>query len=225
MKENTISRIIYITTVSAMGLLCVILFTISTNQQNKIERMEEQQIEYKMKTEERFEILIDEIDYLEKKLEKKNEIEIKDALKYIEPLKENNKEQYTVEYKNILNIYDKDIELYNEYTEEEIYTICRCIETETYQCPFEAKVNVANVIFNRIENDLFPNDAISVITAANQFAYHRTNISEDTVLALEYAYLNEDTTNGAIAFRSDSTQQHWGSLELCHNDGFHCFYK
>lgn len=130
-----------------------------------------------------------------------------------------------VEYARILNENEQKLEIYKEYTKDEIDIMCRCIETETYQCPFEAKVNVANVIFNRINNEIFPNDAVSVITAANQFAYHRSNISEDTLLALEYAYLNEDTTNGAIAFRSDSQQSHWGQWELCHNDGFHCFYK
>lgn len=225
MEKVNINEIIIRLTLATLTLLCIFLYIVDFNQRQEIINLENEYIEYKINSEERIKILIEKKEELENKIIELKKETVKEEINYLEPFKETNKEQYMIEYAKILNENEQKLEIYKEYTKDEIDIMCRCIETETYQCPFEAKVNVANVIFNRIKSDIFPDDAVSVITAVNQFAYHRTSISEDTILALEYAYLNEDTTNGAIAFRSDSQQSHWGQWQLCNNDGYHCFYK
>lgn len=184
---------------------------------------------YKSSAEERIDIMANRIEVLTEEYNKLSDATMEEMLSYIEPLKKLDKKEYMTQYQRIIekygNLEQKGLGIYEEYTAEEIEIMCRCIETEVYQCPFDAKVNVANVIFNRIESEKFPNDPHSVITAKNQFAYHRNNISEDTLLALEYAYLTEDTTNNAIAFRSDCSPENWGGWNLCHYDGYHWFYN
>ena len=66
---------------------------------------------------------------------------------------------------------------------------------------------------------------MAVIKVSNQFDYGRTNISEDTLLALGYAFMIEDTTNGCIAFRSDSSPNKWGKWIYKFTDNVgHSFY-
>lgn len=154
-------------------------------------------------------------------LSQNNEQLQKDCLSYIEPFKQTNPQDYLEQYKIITNE-----SMYNYYSENEIFYMCKCIETETYQCDLESKINVANVIINRIKDNRFPNDAISVITSNNQFAYERSNISESTKIALEYAILFEDTTGGSIGFRSDCSPSSWNGWSYVFTDDVgHSFYK
>lgn len=116
---------------------------------------------------------------------------------------------------------------YDIFTDEQINIMLKCIETETHEASFKAKCNVASVILNRIEHDMFPTDPIEIITGENQFAYGRNNIDESTKYALLYAYMIEDTTNGCIAFRSDSSvTKEWNSWTKQFTDeSGHTFYK
>lgn len=132
-------------------------------------------------------------------------------------------------YNALFNIYELD-DLpetpYDVFTESEITIMLKCIETEAHEASFDCKVNVANVILNRIESDQFPTDPVELITQKNQFAYGRDNISDSTVYALLYAYMIEDTTNGCIAFRSDSSPNEWnGWTKQFTDESGHTFYK
>lgn len=145
---------------------------------------------------------------------------IKDQDKYI---------WFQLYYNALFNIYELD-DLpetpYDVFTEREITMMLKCIETETHEASFDCKVNVANVILNRIESDQFPTDPVELITQNNQFAYGRNNISDSTVYALLYAYMIEDTTNGCIAFRSDSSPNEWNDWTKQFTDkSGHTFYK
>lgn len=120
-----------------------------------------------------------------------------------------------LEYKSILEEYSfyEDVELprtiYDDFTEKELEVMFRCVETEVYEADFDSKINVASVIFNRYRHDRFPDDMMTIITSPRQFAYYRTEITETSILALEYAYLIGDTTGGCIAFRSDIAPEKW----------------
>lgn len=103
--------------------------------------------------------------------------------------------------------------LYSDFLVSDIEYMQRCIETEVYQAPLKNKINVANVIFNRIDSPRFSGSATDIITAPNQFAYFRTEISDTTIEALEIAYNNPDTTYGAIAFKSGTKPAIWLGLE------------
>ena len=131
------------------------------------------------------------------------------------------------EFKSSSSIYvDLPKSIYSCLSEDEIYLIQRCVETEVYQASFDAKVNVASVIFNRINDGRFGDTVKKVITNPGQFAYHRTKISESTKLAVEYAFEIGDTTDGCIAFRSDKKPNKWGKWEYSFSDNaVHHFYK
>ena len=148
----------------------------------------------------------------------------------IEQLKEMDKETWFILYKSIQEEYDDYIDppesIYDYFTDEQIVMMQKCVETETYQCSFEAKINVACVILNRVEHDEYPTDPVEIITSKNQFAYSRNNITEDTILALEYAFMIEDTTDGCIAFRSDCSPDTWYNWTKQFTDECgHTFYK
>ncbi len=139
----------------------------------------------------------------------------------------NNKE-YFIEYKKIIEKYSDistPVSIYNVFSEEEIYLMQRTIETECYQGDFNSKVNVASVIINRIESGKYGDTVEDIIKSPNQFTYHREEISSDTILALEYAYMIGDTTNGCVAFRSDELPHVWGEWTLQFVDDIgHGFY-
>ena len=91
---------------------------------------------------------------------------------------------------------------------------------------FESKVNVANVIFNRFYHERFPN-TLSDILVCDQFSpiadgrYREVEVTEDTILACEYAFMLEDTTDGCLFFDSNNTLNY----QFVFDDGAHNFYK
>lgn len=115
--------------------------------------------------------------------------------------------------------------IYDSFSEEEILLIQKVVETETYQCDFNSKVNVANVIFNRLRTGKFGDTITEIITSDSQFAYGRDDISESTILAIEYAFLNEDTTQGALYFHSNpKTETFCGREWIFSDNAIHHFY-
>lgn len=85
---------------------------------------------------------------------------------------------------------------------------------------------MASVIFNRLEHERFPN-TLSEILVYDQFSlisdgrYKEVEVSEDTILACEYAFQIEDTTGGCLFFDSNNTLNY----KFIMNDGAHNFYK
>lgn len=141
------------------------------------------------------------------------------------------KYEWYVGYKGLLEEYSEWIEMpvtiYDVYTPEEIYLMQRCVETECYQRSFNAKANVASVIFNRIAHKGFPNNVWDVITTPRQFVYSRTEIAADTVLALEYAFMFNQMHPNVLFFHSDKLgkqESFNGALYYCSDDAVHHFY-
>lgn len=141
------------------------------------------------------------------------------------------KEQWFIAYKKIIEEYkdviDPPLTIYDYFTEEEIYLIQRVVETECYDQDFMSKCNAASVVMNRIEiGGEFGDTIEEVITKENQFAYWRKDITESTILAVEYAFQIEDTTGGCIAFRSDEKPDEWYGWEYAFiDDAGHHFYR
>lgn len=141
------------------------------------------------------------------------------------------KKEWFLLYKDIIDKYSYILDpletVYDYYTEDEIYLMQRAIETECYDQNFESKANVAAVILNRIDSCDFGETVKEVITEPNQFAYWRKNITKDTILALEYSFQIEDTTNGCIAFRSDiNAPKKWNGWRYAFSDlSGHNFYR
>ena len=113
------------------------------------------------------------------------------------------------------------------FSEDELDLLFRVVQAEVGdEYSFEPKVNVASVIFNRLEHERFP-DTLSEILVYNQFSpisdgrYKEIEVSEDTILACEYAFQAEDITNGCLFFDSNNTLNY----QFVFNDSAHNFYK
>ena len=142
---------------------------------------------------------------------------------------DDNKERF-LQYKELTSEYAEWVELpetiFDVFSEEEINLICRVVETECYQQYFDSKVNVANVILNRYYDGRFGDTITEVVTSPKQFAYGRKNIEEDTMLAVQYAYEFDDTTQGSLYFHSNKkTDTFNGASFVFQDDAGHNFYK
>lgn len=140
------------------------------------------------------------------------------------------KKEWFLAYKDIVFKYVEWIDppetIFDYFTEDEVKLICRVVETETYQCSFDSKVNVANVVLNRLESGRFGDTVEEVITTDCQFAYSRNVITEDTILSVMYAFEMIDTTNGALFFHSnEKTDTFCGRDYIFSDDAIHHFYK
>lgn len=146
------------------------------------------------------------------------------------------KREWFIKYKNIINKYsyvlDPPETIYDCYSDEEVEILHRIVEAECEGLDFERKVNVANVIFNRINSEQYQNTVEEVVFQTNpvQFSptvdgrYYSVKPQSDTLLAIEYAYMFPDTTDGALNFEavwSDTLSY----LTPTINDGKHKFYK
>lgn len=137
-------------------------------------------------------------------------------------------EEWFLSYWELCDTYNIERDTVEDiYSEEEITLMERVIETEVCGGTFLQKVNVANVLLNRFQyyEQFGYLDMVEVITDKNQFCYYKTNITEETKNALRFAFEIKDTTNGAIAFRSDKKPVSWGNWTYMFDDGAHYFYK
>ena len=153
--------------------------------------------------------------------------EMQEKMSEIESIEDN--KEWFLAYKDIVFEYAEWIDppetIFDYYTEDEVRLICRVVETETYQCDFDSKVNIANVVLNRIESGEFGETVEEVITTESQFAYGREVITEDTILAVMFAFEFEDTTNGATFFHSNKqTDTFCGKSYIFSDDAVHHFY-
>lgn len=141
------------------------------------------------------------------------------------------KKEWFVAYKNIVDEYSYIIDppetIYDCFTEEELDLLFHVVQAEIGdEYSFAQKVNVSSVIFNRLEHERFPN-TLSEILVYDQFSpisdgrYKEVEVSEDTILACEYAFQIEDTTGGCLFFDSNNTLNY----QFVFNDSAHNFYK
>lgn len=140
------------------------------------------------------------------------------------------RQQWFLEYKQIINEYvelvDSPETIYDYFTDDELKLLFQTVETETYDCDFDSKVNIANVIFNRLTNGNFGETLEEVITREKQFSYWRETISEDTILATMYAFEFEDTTSGSLFFHSnEKTDIFCNAIYVFTDNAGHHFYK
>ena len=169
-----------------------------------------------------------EIDYTPEKVQLELELnrqleeldQIEDMYEWFKKYKE-----LREEFSSIFEEESEHEQITDVYSEEEIYYIERLVETETHGCSFEAHVNVANVVFNRVDHEKFPDTPIGVVTSPSQFCYGATKITESVKLAVEYAFMFPDTTHGAIYFHSGHKTKTFCRKPLIHeDDAGHYFY-
>lgn len=136
--------------------------------------------------------------------------------------------EYILQYKTILDKYpeisSEIATIYDVFTEDEITLVCRCIQSEVENCPFFAKVHVAEVVLNRLYSDAYPNE-ISKVVVPGQFSLSRDYYSEESLLAFEYAYLFEtEEMFDCFNFQSAGESETFCGRTLKYYDGYHWFY-
>lgn len=140
------------------------------------------------------------------------------------------KKEWFIVYKNIVDEYSYIIDppetIYDYFNNEELDLLFHVVQAEVGdEYSFEQKVNVVSVIFNRFEHEKFP-DTLHEILVCDQFSpiangrYKEVEVSEDTVLACEYAFVVEDTTDGCLFFDSNNALNY----QFVFNDKAHNFY-
>lgn len=102
------------------------------------------------------------------------------------------------------------------------------VEAEAGTEDLHGKLLVANVVLNRVESSIFPNDVSSVIYDPGQFDPARyikyVEPSHDAKEAVMKALSGVDESGGALYFqRSKATE--WGDKKYLFRYGEHSFYK
>ena len=143
--------------------------------------------------------------------------------------------EYYLEYKKLVEEYsewvDPPITIYECYKKEEIDLLHKVVEAEATAGGFNEKLNVACVIFNRIKHEKF-GETLKDILTKHQFSpladgrVYEVEITEDTILACEYAFQMPDVTGEAIYFESKDCNVHAAYAEFLFQDDIgHKFYK
>lgn len=151
---------------------------------------------------------------------------------YIEDRKE-----WFIEYKKLFDKYPefltKQESIYDVYSDAELEKLFRTVEAEATGGTFQDKVNVAVTIFNRISHEEFGSTIDEVITP-DQFSpfmdgrYYEVTVTENTILACEYAYIFRTIEHDALYFDATNGNS-WAHRNLeeveVNGDNAHRFYK
>ncbi len=165
-------------------------------------------------------------------------LDINSELDNIKCLLDSDRRAYIKVYKKIMeNVEDPPETIYDYTTDEEFKLLCGVVEAESGICDFDGKCNVASTIINRYMSETFPNGWEDLLfqkvngmyqyeTIANG-RYKKVEVTEDTILAIEYAFSISDTVSGATYFHSGSSEWHENSdkLEKVLEDKWHIYYK
>ena len=151
---------------------------------------------------------------------------------YIEDRKE-----WFIEYKKLFDKYPeflaKQESIYDVYSDAELEKLFRTVEAEATGGTFQDKVNVAVTIFNRINHEEFGSTIDEVITP-DQFSpfmdgrYYEVTVTENTILACEYAYIFRIIEHDALYFdrTNGNSWAHRNREEVeVDGDNAHRFYK
>lgn len=153
----------------------------------------------------------------------------------IDQLDKSDLKQWFIQYKQIQAEYsyvlDPDETIYDVFDKDEINLALCIIEAESGVCDFNGKLDVACVLINRLKSPNFPKTLTKIIKEKHQFstysngAYKKVIISEDSRLALEYAFQIGDISEGATYFHSAVSKWHKNNLHFIKFDGWHYLYK
>ncbi len=138
--------------------------------------------------------------------------------------------------------YDPPETIYDYFTKAEIEMLERLVEAEATAGNLQDKINVANVIYNRLNSSEFPDTIKGVVFQRNgkyyQFScipdnrYYEVKVTKETKKAVKQAFEEKDTTKGALFFcnvrdvESQSTLSWFKSLDYIMTDDIgHSYYK
>lgn len=147
------------------------------------------------------------------------------------------KKEWFIEYKKLYEKYPeylaKQEEIYDVFNENELEKLFRIVEAEATHGTFQDKVNVAVTIFNRMNHGGFGSTIDEIITPV-EFSplqdgrYYEVIVTQETVLACEYAYIFRIIEHDALFFdRTNGNSWAHRNLEevKVNGDNAHRFYK
>lgn len=147
------------------------------------------------------------------------------------------RKEWFVEYKKLYEKYPeylaKQEEIYDVFNENELEKLFRIVEAEATHGTFQDKVNVAVTIFNRMNHGGFGSTIDEIITPV-EFSplqdgrYYEVIVTQETVLACEYAYIFRIVEHDALFFdRTNGNSWAHRNLEevKVNGDNAHRFYK
>ncbi|MCM1234155.1 MAG: hypothetical protein NC489_28970 [Ruminococcus flavefaciens] len=152
-----------------------------------------------------------------------------DEMEYISKI-EDTMEWYK-NYKRVIEKYSYIVAppetIYDYFTEDELDLLFHVVQAEVgdERYTFEQKSNVAGVIFSRVEHENFP-DTLSEILISGQFStidndrYREVIVTEETILACEYAFQIGSDADDCLFFDSDESLNY----KFIMNDEAHNFY-
>lgn len=127
-----------------------------------------------------------------------------------------------------------------ELTETDYEALLRIVEAEATGESIEGRMLVANVVLNRVENDLFPDSVVGVVFdergGMTQFSpvkdgrYYSVTISDETIEAVERVLCGEDESENALFFaarqHADPENMKWfdENLQYLYTCGGHEFF-
>ena len=128
-----------------------------------------------------------------------------------------------------------------ELPDEELEVLLRIVEAEAGCEDEEGRLLVANVVLNRMNNELFPDTVTEVVfqeeNGVSQFSpvsngsYYQVEVSDATVSAVGRALMGEDISQGALYFAArkyaDTEKMKWfdENLTRLFQYGGHEFFK
>lgn len=115
-----------------------------------------------------------------------------------------------------------------QLSDKDYDALVRIVEAEAGGEDQDGKLLVANVVLNRVNSDLFPDNVLDVVMQREQgiaqFSptvdgrYQNVRVSEDTIAAVERALYGEDISRGALYFcareKADSDRLKWFDRKL-----------
>jgi hypothetical protein len=151
---------------------------------------------------------------------------------YLERLDEVNDIQDSLEWFKAYKALNEEFADYGEiewiddvFSEDEIYLLERVVESECHGADFDSKTHVAAVVLARLENERFPDTLTEVIMQPNQFYVSKTEIDEETKLAVEYAFCVATAADDCLWFHSMTKQEKFSGGDYVFSDNCHHFYK
>lgn len=166
--------------------------------------------------------------YIKSEYITKNIVEYEYRKLMLEQSKAEDKKEWFLKYKDFIDscdYEDKPETIYDCFTKQELDLLFRVVQAEIGDYSFEQKVNVVNVIYNRVYHERF-GETLSEVLIPSQFKtisngrINRVKVDENTILACEYAFLFADTTDGALFFDSDGSLNY----DFLFSDSAHNFY-
>lgn len=93
-----------------------------------------------------------------------------------------------------------------QYTTQDYEVLTRIVQAESGGCDMKGRILIANVIFNRVRSDEFPDTITEVVYQKSQFSpvsdgsMKKCKVTPETIEAVDRALTGEDYSQGALYF-------------------------